>query len=85
MRFVLLQVIIGEFSVLFLNFLSSNFKFENVVCFPGTSVYGIRRYSSGAWLASHLDKMETHVISAILNIGQKGAIGGTNTNFAFGS
>ncbi|XP_023347431.1 uncharacterized protein LOC111716224 [Eurytemora carolleeae] len=38
----------------------------------GTSVYGIRRYRAGAWLASHLDHMATHVVSAILNIAQKG-------------
>jgi len=38
----------------------------------GTSVYGIRRYTRGAWLVSHLDHMHTHVVSAILNIGQQG-------------
>ena len=38
----------------------------------GTSVYGIRRYKDGAWLAAHVDQMATHVISAILNIGQMG-------------
>ena len=40
--------------------------------YPGTSVYGIRRYTRGAWLVSHLDHMHTHVVSAILNIGQQG-------------
>ena len=29
-----------------------------------------RRYTNGSWLASHLDRFSTHVISAILNIGQ---------------
>merc|ERR1712013_442623 len=38
----------------------------------GSSVYGIRRYTRGAWLATHLDQLSTHVISAIINVGQKG-------------
>ena len=42
------------------------------VTLVGTSVYGIRRYNDGAWLAAHVDQMATHVISAILNIGQQG-------------
>jgi prolyl 4-hydroxylase len=36
-----------------------------------TSVYGIRRYRSGALLATHVDRTNTHVISAILNIAQE--------------
>ena len=36
----------------------------------GTSIYGIRRYTRGAWLLSHLDHLQSHVISAILNIKQ---------------
>merc|ERR1719356_1648643 len=36
----------------------------------GTSVYGIRRYTRGAWLMGHLDHLKSHVISAILNIKQ---------------
>merc|ERR1712059_10269 len=35
-----------------------------------TSTYGIRRYLNGSWLASHLDRFHTHVISAIFNVGQ---------------
>lgn len=35
-----------------------------------TSTYGIRRYTDGSWLIAHIDKFKTHVISAILNIGQ---------------
>jgi len=42
------------------------------VSLTGTSVYGIRRYKNGSWLAAHVDQMATHVISAILNIGQRG-------------
>ena len=42
------------------------------VSLSGTSVYGIRRYKAGSWLAAHVDQMATHVISAILNIGQDG-------------
>ena len=30
-----------------------------------------RRYTNGSWLTSHVDKFNTHVISAILNIDQK--------------
>jgi len=36
----------------------------------GTSIYGIRKYTRGAWLLSHLDHLKTHVVSAILNIAQ---------------
>ena len=47
----------------------------------GTAVYGVRRYRwgivtkphpvrRGAWLVGHLDQLATHVVSAILNIGQ---------------
>jgi hypothetical protein len=35
----------------------------------GTSVYGMK-YTRGAKLAEHVDHMETHVVSAILNIKQ---------------
>ena len=35
-----------------------------------TSTYGIRRYTDGSWLIAHIDRFKTHVISAILNIGQ---------------
>ena len=38
----------------------------------GTSVYGIRRYQAKSWLATHLDKIDTHVISVIINVAQKG-------------
>ena len=36
----------------------------------GTTVYGIRKYTRGAKLAAHVDHLETHVLSAILNIRQ---------------
>lgn len=36
-----------------------------------SATYGIRRYTNGSWLTSHVDRFNTHVISAILNIGQK--------------
>ena len=42
-------------------------KFELV----GTSAYGLRKYTRGATLGAHVDKLDTHVISAILNIHQK--------------
>merc|ERR1712240_376005 len=35
-----------------------------------THAYGIRRYTNGSILAAHVDRFATHVISAILNIGQ---------------
>jgi len=35
-----------------------------------TSLYGIRRYTNGSELAAHVDRFYTHIISAILNIGQ---------------
>ena len=44
---------------------------ENVVELAGTSIYGIRRYTRGAFLMGHLDHLKTHVISAILNIRQR--------------
>ena len=31
-------------------------------------VYGIRRYKEGAWLMMHTDRIETHVVSAILQV-----------------
>lgn len=37
-----------------------------------TAVYGIRMYRRNAQLRSHVDKWETHVLSAILSIGQRG-------------
>ena len=36
-----------------------------------SATYGVRRYTNGSWLTSHVDRFNTHVISAILNIGQK--------------
>jgi len=38
-----------------------------------SSVYGIRRYRHGAWLATHTDRLSTHVISAIVHLGHKGS------------
>ena len=35
-----------------------------------TYTYGVRRYTNGSWLASHVDRFNTHVISAIINLGQ---------------
>ena len=42
----------------------------DIVELAGTSVYGIRKYSRGAFLLGHLDHLRTHVVSAILNIKQ---------------
>ena len=35
-----------------------------------TYSYGVRRYTNGSWLASHVDRFNTHVISAIINLDQ---------------
>ena len=35
-----------------------------------TYTYGVRRYTNGSWLASHVDRFNTHVISAIINLDQ---------------
>jgi len=35
-----------------------------------SATYGIRRYTNGSWLISHVDRFNTHVISAILNVDQ---------------
>ena len=35
-----------------------------------TAMYGIRIYTSGAQLQSHVDTMRTHVISGIINVAQ---------------
>ena len=32
------------------------------------TVYGIRRYLRGSWLSLHVDKISTHVLSAILQV-----------------
>ena len=32
------------------------------------TVYGIRRYLRGSWLSLHVDKIGTHVLSAILQV-----------------
>lgn len=36
-----------------------------------TALYGIREYQRGAMLAMHVDRAETHVISAIVNVDQR--------------
>ena len=35
-----------------------------------TSVYGMRRYLNNSALISHIDKVETHIISVIVNVAQ---------------
>ena len=36
-----------------------------------STVYGVRRYRRGAKLALHVDKLPTHVVSFIINLGQE--------------
>ena len=33
-----------------------------------SEIYGIRRYHNGSWLMMHTDRIETHVVSAILQV-----------------
>ena len=35
-----------------------------------TSIYGVRRYREGSLLRMHVDTLKTHVVSAIINVGQ---------------
>ena len=35
-----------------------------------TSCYGVRLYFRGSVLANHVDRVDTHVISAIINVAQ---------------
>ena len=35
------------------------------------TIVSIRRYKHGAWLATHTDRLSTHVISAIVHLGHK--------------
>lgn len=35
-----------------------------------TSCYGVRSYYRGSVLANHVDRVDTHVISAIINVAQ---------------
>ena len=39
-----------------------------------TFVYGIRTYYTGAVLKTHVDRDKTHIVSAILNVDQKGSV-----------
>lgn len=36
-----------------------------------TSIYGIRKYTNGSVLRMHVDTVNTHVVSAIINVDQK--------------
>lgn len=38
----------------------------------GTSCYGVRTYTNGSYLHLHVDTMQTHVISGIINVAQTG-------------
>ncbi|CAN0548743.1 unnamed protein product [Ectocarpus sp. 8 AP-2014] len=35
-----------------------------------TACYGVRHYYKGSILANHVDRVDTHVISAIINVEQ---------------
>lgn len=47
-----------------------------------TAVYGIRVYRRGSSLDNHVDRNNTHVISAIINVEQKVCILHTNLPYA---
>ena len=36
-----------------------------------TAIYGIRIYQRGSILYNHVDRVNSHVISAVINVGQK--------------
>ena len=46
-------------------------KWSGVALEDKLIIYGIRRYKKGAMLYEHMDRKETHIISAILQIDQK--------------
>ena len=35
---------------------------------PDVGIFGIRRYLRGAWMSLHLDRLPTHILSAILQV-----------------
>ena len=35
---------------------------------PNVGIFGIRRYLRGAWMSLHLDRLPTHILSAILQV-----------------
>lgn len=45
-------------------------EWANVPNLVPTACYGVREYGNGSVLAEHVDRVETHAISAILNIDQ---------------
>ena len=46
-------------------------NWANVKLDENGNIYGIRRYTRGAILLQHVDKIPNHIISAILQIDQK--------------
>jgi len=54
-----------------LNWAHSN-GWTNITDLKATSFYGIREYSRGASLRNHVDRVDTHTFSAVLQIAQSG-------------
>ena len=50
-------------------------SWSNQILSPNHNLFGIRRYLRGAYLHCHVDRLPTHVISAILQV----AITGSST------
>jgi len=46
-------------------------EWSNSVLQP-TDLYGVRTYYDGNWLVNHVDRHETHAVSAIINVEQSG-------------
>lgn len=44
---------------------------SNKVKLTPVAMYGIRLYTRGTWLAMHVDRPDTHIISAIINVDQE--------------
>eukprot|EP01084_Bolivina_argentea_P281740 482115_1 len=44
-------------------------EWSGVILEP-TALYGIRSYTNASWLANHIDTLQTHVLSAIMNVAQ---------------
>jgi prolyl 4-hydroxylase len=45
-------------------------KWTGIMNLKKTALYGVREYTDGAVLEKHVDRYDTHILSAIINIGQ---------------
>jgi prolyl 4-hydroxylase len=47
-------------------------KWTGISTLEHTATYGIREYTRNSFLANHVDRYDTHIMSAIINVGQIG-------------